>query len=130
MDKLLRLTWLVTKFGLVGVSSVAMYFALLAVMRSVIQDIALLAGAAYLGSAVWNYTLQSRLTFSSVPGDRWSMFRYVVMHVICMAVNSTMMYTLVVNVNVNLWLSQSVTTICIASLSFTLSYLWVYRSHE
>lgn len=114
------------KFGAVGLSSVAVYFVILALLRPVIASVALLAAVAYVGSAVFNYIAQSRFTFDADTRDTGAMLRYGLMHGLCIVINSAGMHLSVVVWGLNFWLSQLAVTVLVAGTSFLLSYLWVY----
>lgn len=122
-----RLIWLAAKFGAVGLSTVAVYFGILYVLHPLIQQTAILAAVCYLLSAVYNYLMQSMFTFQAGTGGLGSLLRYLAMQGSCMALNSFLMFLLVDSYGIALFVAQACVTVLIAVLSFTLSYLWVYR---
>lgn len=129
-QKYLRLLWTITKFGLVGLSSVAVYFVLLALLRPVIPSTILLTATAYVGSAVFNFIFQSRVTFKTNDYSKSTLLKYIIMHIICMGINSSVMYLMVDITQINIWISQIFTTSIVAGVSFILSYRWVYKTSK
>lgn len=118
----------VLKFGVVGLTSVGIYFAFLVALRPLIMAPAALAAVCYALSAVANYVLQSRITFGRRDVARTgAIMRYAAMHGLCMAINSAIMHGLVSELGQNLYLSQIAATGVVAIVSFALSALWVYR---
>ena len=124
LEQLIRLA---IRFAMVGLASVGVYFVFLALLRPMIADTVILTGTAYVASAVFNYLAQSLFTFRARAADAGSVGRYMVMHGLCMAINSGLMHVLVDRLGMNLWLAQIGVTGVVAATSFTLSYLWVYR---
>jgi putative flippase GtrA len=120
--------WDGIKFGLVGLSSIAVYFVILFLLQPFVDSVALLAALSYIGSAVFNYFGQSKVTFNSDVRDYGALLRYVAMHGLCIVINSTGMHFMVTAWQNNLWLSQVCLTVIIAGTSFLLSYFWVYRT--
>jgi putative flippase GtrA len=121
-----ELLWTGTKFGMVGLTTVGLYFVVLALARPVIANVVVLSLFAYVVSAVFNFVTQARFTFGSTPtGSR--LVRYILMHLLCMAMNGTLIHTLVERIGVEFYLSQVLVTVIIAGTSFVLSRLWVYR---
>jgi putative flippase GtrA len=120
--------WDGIKFGLVGLSSIAVYFVILFLLQPFVDSVALLAALSYIGSAVFNYFGQSKVTFNSDVRDYGALLRYVAMHGLCIVINSTGMHFMVTVWQNNLWLSQVCLTVIIAGTSFLLSYFWVYRT--
>lgn len=116
------------RFGVVGLASIAVYFAILFALRPVISAVAVLAFVAYIGSMAFNYVAQSRFTFGADARDRGAMARYVTMHLGCMAFNSGAMHLLVEVMGMGLWTAQAMVTLCVAGSSFLLSRFWVYRA--
>lgn len=126
-DDLKGFLWKAVKFGAMGLSSIAVYFVILAILRPLIPSVALLAALAYVGSAVFNYLAQSRVTFGADTRDYGAVLRYMAMHGLCVFINSAGMHLLVVVWSRSFWLSQLWITALVAGTSFMVSYLWVYR---
>lgn len=121
-----ELLWTGTKFGVVGLTTVGLYFLVLVLTRPFIANVVVLSLFAYVVSAVFNFVAQARVTFGSTPtGAR--LVRYILMHLLCMAMNATLIHTLVERIGVEFYLSQVLVTVIIAGTSFVLSRLWVYR---
>ena len=118
---------LITKFGVVGLLSVAVYFLCLFLLENVIENTIVLTATCYLISMAFNYICQSTFTFETSPDSKSQTLRYIAMQLFCMAVNSGLMYGLVDLFGLNLFLSQVFTTGAVAALSFILSVCWVYR---
>ena len=121
-----ELLWTGTKFGAVGLTTVGLYFVVLALARPFIANIVVLSLTAYVASAVFNFAAQARVTFGSTPtGAR--LVRYILMHLLCMAMNATLIHTLVERIGMGFYPAQLLVTVIIAGTSFILSHLWVYR---
>ncbi len=121
-----ELFWTGARFGVVGLTTVGLYFAVLALADPFIANVVVLSLLAYVLSAVFNFVAQARFTFGSTPtGNR--LLRYILMHLLCMAMNATLIHTLVVRMGMGFYLAQVLVTIVIAGTSFVLSRLWVYR---
>lgn len=120
------LLWTGTKFGLVGGVTVGVYFAVLALARPVIPNVVALSLLAYVVSAVFNFAAQARVTFGARP-DGIRLRRYILMHLLCMGLNSGLLYLLVERAGLGLYGAQLLVTGVIAVTSFGLSRAWVYR---
>ena len=121
-----ELLWTGTKFGAVGLTTVGLYFVVLALARPFIANVVVLSLTAYVASAVFNFAAQATVTFGSTPtGAR--LVRYILMHLLCMAMNAVLIYILVERLGVGFYFAQVLLTVIIAGTSFTLSHLWVYR---
>ena len=125
-DRARRLVRLGAKFGVVGLSSVGVYFAALYVLDPRIPSTLALTAICYLLSAIYNYLLQSRFTFQVRTSPR-AASRYAAMHALCLALNSTLMLALVDLGGAGLFPAQVLATGIVAAVSFTLSSQWVYR---
>ena len=90
----------------------------------------MLAAICYAITTVYNYLAQSYFTFQTSARSAGTIFRYLVMHGVCMALNSALMVLLVDMIGLALNLAQLCVTVVIAGLSFVISYLWVYRPSE
>lgn len=120
------LLWTGTKFGFVGLATVGVYFVVLALARPVAPGVVALSLLAYMVSAVFNFIAQARVTFGIQPNGN-KLGRYILMHLLCMGLNSGLMYLLVERVGLGLYSAQFLVTGVIATTSFVLSRLWVYR---
>ena len=121
-----RLLSIALKFGVVGVASIAVYFLVLFLLRPVIGNIVVLTGTSYVASAFFNFALQSTFTFRTKATDAASAGRYILAHGVCMAANSLLMLLAVDVLGVALFPAQLATTAVVATISFLLSYSWVY----
>ena len=117
----------ILSFVLVGASSTGLYFLLLWTLRGSIPSTLLLTACCYGISMVYNYILQSWVTFRSGPPTRRSMSRFVVMHASAMALNSGLMAGLVDGLQLPLYMTQVVVTFFISAMIFVVSKHWVYQ---
>ena len=125
-DSLRDLVWTGTKFGAVGLTTVAIYFVVLALARPFVPNIVILSLLAYVVSAVFNFAAQARVTFgAALTGTR--LRRYIQMHLLGMALNATLIYTLVEMIGLGFYPAQILVTVIVAGTSFVLSRLWVYK---
>lgn len=118
----------VISFALVGASSAGLYFLLLWLLRGSIASTMALTAFCYGISTIYNYLLQSWVTFRSGPPTRRSMSRFVIMHLTAMALNSLLMAGLVDGLHLPLFLTQIAVTLIISAMIFIVSKRWVYRS--
>ncbi|WJS87011.1 GtrA family protein [Paracoccus sp. TOH] len=114
-------------FLAVGASSTGLYFLLLWLLRDRVDGTLLLTGLCYGASMVYNYLLQSGLTFRAGPPTRRSVLRFVVMHLTAMALNSLLMAGLVDGLALPLFKTQLVVTGFVSAMIFLVSKYWVYR---
>ncbi|MDQ7263611.1 GtrA family protein [Paracoccus sp. PS-1] len=117
----------VLRFVLVGASSTGLYFLLLWLFRDRVESIILLTSFCYAVSMVYNYALQSWLTFRAGPPNLRSMLRFLAMHLTAMALNSLMMAALVDGLGAPLFPAQILVTAIISAMIFLVSKHWVYR---
>ena len=117
----------ILSFVLVGASSTGLYFLLLWSLRGSIASTLLLTACCYGISMIYNYILQSWVTFRSGPPTRRSMSRFVVMHASAMALNSGLMAGLVDGLQLPLYMTQVVVTFFISAMIFVVSKHWVYQ---
>ncbi len=114
------------KFGLVGLTTVGLYFLVLTLARPFIANVVALSLLAYVASAAFNFVAQARFTFGSTPtGTRLT--RYMLMHLLCMGLNATLIHSLITRIGMEFYTAQILVTVIIAGTSFVLSKLWVYR---
>ena len=118
----------ILSFVLVGASSTGLYFLLLWALRGSIASTLLLTACCYGISMVYNYILQSWVTFRSGPPTRRSMSRFVAMHASAMALNSGLMAGLVDGLQLPLYMTQVVVTFFISAMIFVVSKHWVYQT--
>lgn len=114
-------------FLIIGASSTGLYFLMLWALRDRVGNTLLLTSFCYCGSMVYNYLLQSSLTFRAGPPTRRSISRFIVMHLSAMALNSVLMAGLVDQLELPLFRSQFLVTGCISAVIFLVSKYWVYR---
>lgn len=115
------------RFGLVGIATVGVYFAVLAALHPVLKNIVYLSASAYAISAVFNYIVQSQVTFGVSFADGRAVIRYLAMHGGLMGLNSVLMYLLVTVLELWLYGAQLLVTCIVAISSFAISHAWVYR---
>ena len=121
-------TWKFAKFAMVGLCTVGCYFAIWSVAALVLRSTALIAALAYVGSAVFNYIFQRRITFRSDLAVVVSFPRYVVMHLLAMAVNAALAFLLIDVYEANFFASLLLIVALIAFFTFTISRVWVYAA--
>lgn len=126
-DRVTPFFWLTVRFGLVGLGSVGVYFIALFLLHPVIDNTITLTGTAYVISAIFNFILQNFFTFRAEKIHSGKVVKYILMHGLCMVINSTVMYLLVDQAGQNLYVSQAITTAIVAAVSFALSSLYVYK---
>lgn len=114
------------RFALVGLSSTALYFALLWALRDVVGGVIALTALCYLASMVYNFVLQSTFTFRAGPPTRHSLFRFASMHGAAMGINSAAMAGLVTGLDMPMFGAQVVVTALVSIFVFLLSKHWVY----
>ncbi|QRZ14409.1 GtrA family protein (plasmid) [Paracoccus methylovorus] len=119
--------WQIFRFVLVGASSTGLYFLLLWVFQDRIDSIIALTSVCYAISMVYNYALQSWLTFRAGPPNIRSMLRFITMHLTAMASNSLLMAALVDGLHAPLFPAQIGVTAIISAMIFLVSKHWVYR---
>lgn len=117
----------IASFILVGASSTGLYFLLLWALRDAIAGTWLLTACCYGISMVYNYILQSWLTFRAGKPTRRSMSRFIAMHLGAMALNSGLMAGFVDGLGLPLYSTQIGVTLIISALVFLVSKHWVYR---
>lgn len=120
----------VLSFLLVGASSTGLYFLLLWALRDRVGSVLLLTACCYAISMVYNYVLQSWLTFRAGPPSRRSLSRFGAMHMAAMALNSVLMAGLVEGLGAPLFASQIAVTGMISAMIFFISKHWVYHKAE
>ncbi|WP_157994794.1 GtrA family protein [Paracoccus tegillarcae] len=130
MEKAAALFWLAFRFGLVGLGSVGVYFIALYLLRPLLDSTIALTAAAYVISAVFNFILQNFFTFRGGAVHSAKVVKYMLMHILCMTINSSAMYLLVDIAGQKLYLSQLITTGIVAIVSFVLSSRYVYRDRS
>lgn len=126
VNKITAFMWLLIRFGVVGLGSIAVYFLVLYLLNGKIADTIILTGVAYVTSAVFNFVLQNYFTFKAKGVGAGRVLKYVLMHLLCMTINSGLMYVLVDVAGNNLFVSQLFVTGIVAGVSFGLSYFVVY----
>jgi putative flippase GtrA len=114
------------RFALVGLSSTAIYFALLWCLRDFIASVIALTALCYLISMVYNFVLQSAFTFRAGAPTRHSLLRFALMHFAAMGINSALMAGLVTGLRVPMFAAQILVTALISVTVFVLSKHWVY----
>jgi len=117
----------ILRFILVGGASTGVYFLLLWVFQGRVGGIVLLTALCYTVSMIFNYALQSSITFRAGPPTRRSMLRFAVMHLGAMMLNSALMAGLVEGLNVSLFPAQILVTAIISALVYMVSRQWVYH---
>jgi putative flippase GtrA len=113
------------RFGIVGLLSVGLYMLLfMAAARFVPPVPASLI--AYLLSMLVNFVLQSRVSFRQRALSGTSAVRFVLMHLFCMALNSSLLWLLTGPLALPVLPAQAAIVGLVAALSYLISRAWVY----
>ena len=115
----------IIRFGLVGLLSTGIYLGLFALVTQVLPPVEA-SVIAYALSAVLNFVMQSRFTFRQQALSGSSAVRFVVMHLMCMATNSSLLWLATGPLGLPAMASQAVIAVFIAGLSYLISRFWVY----
>ena len=115
------------RFGLVGVLSVGLYMLLFTTIVRLVPPVpaSLLA---YLLSMVVNFVLQARFSFRQQALSGTSAVRFVLMHMLCMGLNSSLLWLTTGPLGLPVLPAQSAIVVFIAGLSYVISRFWVYRT--
>jgi putative flippase GtrA len=120
----------IIRFAVVGLSSTGVYFGLLWALRGLVPSVLLLTALCYLASMVYNYVLQSFFTFKAGRPTRRTLVRFVLMHMLAMALNSGLMEGLVNGLRIPMFVAQIAVTGLISVMVFLISKHWVYHQTE
>jgi putative flippase GtrA len=117
------------RFGLVGLLSVGLYMLLFAAIVRLVPPVpaSLLA---YLLSMVVNFVLQSRFSFRQQALSGTSAVRFVLMHMLCMALNSGLLWLTTGPLGLPVLPAQAAIVVFIAGLSYLISRVWVYPAQR
>ncbi len=115
----------IMRFGFVGLLSVGIYMLVFALTIRWLQPTpaSLLS---YLLSMLLNFVLQSRFSFRQQALSRTSAVRFVLMHLLCMSLNSGLLWLATEPLGLPTMLSQAAIVVFIAGLSYLISRFWVY----
>jgi len=115
----------IARFGVVGLLSVGIYMLLFALITLWVQPMPA-SILAYLLSMLVNFVLQSRFSFRQPALSRSSAVRFVLMHLFCMSLNSSLLWLATEPLGLPTMLSQATIVVFIAGLSYQISRFWVY----
>lgn len=115
----------ILRFGLVGLLSTGIYMGLFALVTRVLPPVES-SVVAYLLSAIVNFVMQSRFTFRQQAVSGGSAVRFVLMHLFCMGVNSSLIWLATGPLGLPAMQSQAVIVVFVAGLSYLISRFWVY----
>jgi putative flippase GtrA len=120
----------VLRFILVGVSSTALYFSLLWVLRNWIPNIIALTALCYLASMIYNCVVQSFFTFRTGRPTTRILVRFGMMHLLALGLNSGLMHGLVSGLGIAMFVAQIAVTLLISMMVFLISKHWVFARQE
>lgn len=115
----------IIRFGLVGLLSTGIYMGLFALVIRALPPVES-SVIAYALSAVLNFVMQSRFTFRQQALSGGSAVRFVLMHLFCMGVNSSLLWLATGPLALPAMASQAVIVVFVAGLSYLVSRFWVY----
>ncbi len=116
------------RFGIVGGTTAALYYALLYVAVEWLEAGAVLSSAVvYLIVIALNYLMHYSWTFAVSSPHTTALKRYLVMTGCGFFINVSVMYIGVSVLHANYLLAQTVAMVVIIVWNFTLSSLWVFR---
>jgi putative flippase GtrA len=118
----------ITRFGIVGLSSVGFYYALLiGFVEWLGMQVLVSAVLAYLISMVWNYWRQRSWAFKSDRDHKSSIPGYIVTHAVGMGINTVALYIFAYYFEIYYLLAQVIATCAVAAWSYLSLKLWVFR---
>lgn len=118
----------VLRFGIIGLSSVGFYYALLIGFVELFNIPVLISAVlAYIISMIWNYWRQRSWTFKSDRDHRSAVPGYLVTHLIGMAINTLVLYLLIDFLVMHYILAQVFATCAVAAWSYLSLKIWVFR---
>jgi putative flippase GtrA len=115
----------IVRFGLVGLLSTGIYMGLFALAIRLLPPVGA-SVVAYALSALVNFVMQSRFTFRQQALSGRSATRFVLMHLLCMATNSSLLWLAIGPLEQPAMKSQAVIVVFVAGLSYLISRFWVY----
>lgn len=119
----------ILRFGMVGLLSVGIYMLLFAAAVQLVPPVPA-SLIAYLLSMLVNFVLQSRFSFRQKALSGTSAVRFVLMHMLCMALNSGLLWLMTEQLGLPAFASQAAIVVFIAALSYLISRFWVYPAAE
>lgn len=117
------------RFGLVGLLSVGLYMLLFTTIIRVVPPVPA-SILAYLLSMVVNFILQSRFSFRQQALSGTSALRFVLMHMLCMGLNSSLLWLATGPLGLPVLPAQSAIVIFVAGVSYLISRFWVYQAED
>ena len=120
--------WKVFRFGVVGVATALLYYALLYVaVESLGMSPPVGSSLVYAIVIGFNYLMHYSWTFTSSATHTETLKRYIFMTVCGFVINGVTMFTGVSFLDLNYFLVQTVSMTLIVIWNFTVSMLWVFR---
>jgi putative flippase GtrA len=117
----------IARFGAVGLLSTAIYMGLFALVTLWLPPVPA-SVLAYVLSALVNFVMQSRFTFRQATVSGSSAVRFVLMHLFCMGVNSSLLWVATGPLALPALPAQTVIVVFVAGLSYLISRFWVYSA--
>ncbi len=115
------------RFGLVGVISNVVYFAVLSI-TTLLWDVELwIAGTVSYGlSMLANYLLQRNVTFRSTRGHSEAALRYLLVQGVAVFLNSIVLHTLITHAGFVFWIGQGVALVATTTWNYLTQKYWVF----
>jgi putative flippase GtrA len=113
------------RFGIVGLMSVGIYMMLFFAIARLVPPV-LASLIAYILSMLVNFVLQSRFSFQQKRLSGHSAVRFILMHMLCMGLNSSLLWLATGPLGQPAMISQTVIVVFVAGLSYLISRFWVY----
>ena len=119
----------VFRFGVVGLSTAALYYALLyGSVEALGLNATLASSGVYVLVLGFNYLMHHSWTFSQSTAHTHTLSRYLLMVFCGFMINAVIMYAGVSLAGMNYLLVQGAAMLSVISWNFTVSLLWVFRS--
>ncbi len=116
------------RFGLIGVASTGIYFALLVLLRPAITSTILLTALCYGMAMIFNFLAQGLFTFRAKKLTGTQLVRYVIMQGTALIINSGAMFVGVDKWGLALIPTQLLVTACVTTGTYLASKNWVYTA--
>lgn len=117
------------KFGTVGVFSVTLHYTILIVLAEAAEINPVVASSiGYIISAVFNYLLNHRFTFTSEERHLDAVPKFLVVMGLGLVINSTIMYLLVEMGDMHYQLAQFIAIVVVLFWHFVANRAWTFRT--
>lgn len=119
----------IVRFGSVGLMSAALYYGIFLLINMWTGPMAA-SVIAYVLSASLNYYFQSTFSFRQSAVNRGNAVRFVIMHVFCAALNTSLLWLLTEILDFPLLRTQAAIVVLISALSYIISRFWVFAPRQ